>query len=212
MKKIITIFLLLVLSFSSAFAYTNIEFESKKTAYKKILKTKLSTKLEKVSKTKLEKVLVLVDKYITKYESNKSLSDSKRLKNIALLSAFKEIVSEKLNNEFKVIDDILSEVNKKIEIITITDKRCGKECETAPIIAQLKQIPSLANIDIKTIYYSTQEAKDIMKKSGITLLPAAIFSNNSTTELAQYLKPTKDNKYTLALGATFDPTIKMSDK
>lgn len=101
--------------------------------------------------------------------------------------------------------------NKTPEILMITDKRCGEECNTAPIIAQLKQIPSLSNVKVKTIDYSTQEAKDIMKKTGIKLLPAAIFSNNSTSEIAQYLKPTNDNQFSLQLGGDFDPEAEICD-
>ncbi|MDQ7009903.1 MAG: thioredoxin domain-containing protein [Candidatus Gracilibacteria bacterium] len=102
--------------------------------------------------------------------------------------------------------------NELPEIVIISDKRCGEECNTTPIITQLKQIPSLSSVEIKTIDYSTQEAKDMMKESGIKLLPAVIFSNDSTKELAGYLKATNNNKFSLVIPAAFDPTAKMSDK
>jgi hypothetical protein len=51
-----------------------------------------------------------------------------------------------------------------------------------------------------------------LKKSGVKNLPAALFSNNNVSELSNFLKSTSDNSYYLELGATFDPTAKMSDK
>jgi hypothetical protein len=59
--------------------------------------------------------------------------------------------------------------------------------------------------------YGEEEAKNIMKKNGITKLPAIILSD-SISELVQFLKITPDNKYKLELGATFDPTEERSDK
>jgi uncharacterized membrane protein len=41
MKKIITLLLIAILSFSSTFAYTQTDLETKKTTYKKIIKKKL---------------------------------------------------------------------------------------------------------------------------------------------------------------------------
>jgi hypothetical protein len=36
----------------------------------------------------------------------------------------------------------------------ISDKRCGEKCSVTPIVSQLKQIPSLSNVDIKILDYS----------------------------------------------------------
>jgi hypothetical protein len=86
-----------------------------------------------------------------------------------------------------------TEVNsEKVEVVIVTDKRCGEKCNVQPTIAQLKQIPSLANNEIKVIDYSEKEAKEILKATGITKLPAVIFSNNSVSEVASYLAPTSD--------------------
>jgi hypothetical protein len=123
-KKIITLLLMAILSFSSTFAYTESELETKKNAYKKVIKAKFSSKLDKIPKEKLKKIIILIDNFVLKYESLKNISDSKKLKKIALLSAFKEIIFEKIENEFSDINSILNTVNKKLEIIMISDKRC----------------------------------------------------------------------------------------
>jgi len=111
-----------------------------------------------------------------------------------------KVVSEKMNNK------------EAIEVTMITDKRCGEKCNLTPIISQLKLIPSLSNAKITELDYSEQKAKDIMEETWVTKLPTAIFPDNSITELSQYLLPTKDGKYSLNIGWTFDPNVKMSDK
>jgi len=106
-----------------------------------------------------------------------------------------------------------TEVNsEKVEVTIVTDKRCAEECGVPSTVAQLKQIPSLSNTDIKVIDYSEKEAKEILKATGIEKLPAVIFSNNSVSEVASYLAPTSDWKYSLQVNASFDPTAKISDK
>jgi len=98
------------------------------------------------------------------------------------------------------------------DITIITDKRCGTKCDTTQLMSQLKQISSLNTAKITEIDYSEDSAKKMLQAAGITKLPAALFSNNSTVELSTYLKPTTDKKYTLELGSTYDPTIERSDK
>ncbi len=110
----------------------------------------------------------------------------------------------------KTDTDIITETP---EITIISDKRCWSECNTAPIISQLKQTSSLSSVEIKTIDYSEDEAKKILKETGIKYLPAVIFSNNWVgKEISKFLKPTSNNKYYLELWARFDPTVKMSEK
>jgi hypothetical protein len=124
MKKIITILLIIVLSFGSTFAYSATEFESKKIMYKIELKKKIATKLEKINEKKLKKIVVLINTFIIKYKNNKNISEYIKLKKIAVLTAFKEIVEEKLEQDYSDIKTILETVNKKIEVVIINDKRC----------------------------------------------------------------------------------------
>jgi len=119
--------------------------------------------------------------------------------------------------EEKATKNDVSKTEVKTEtpsIVIVTDKRCSKEeCNTDSIISQLKQqIPVLANNKIKVIDYSDNNAKKILKETWVKLLPAIIFSNNSINQLKDYLLPTKDWKYSLQVGAKFDPTAKISDK
>lgn len=212
LKKIITILLILVLNIGSISAYTSTQLDSEKAIYKKVIENKISKKLEKISEEKLNKILGLIDAYVIKYESNTTLKNSKKLQKIAILIAFKEIIEEKLEDDFSDINNIFEEVNKKIEVTMITDKRCWEECNIEPIISQLKQISELSSIEFNILDYDEEEAKTILKKNGIKLLPAAIFSNNNITELNSFLKETNSWDYKLELWAKFDPTAKMSEK
>jgi len=130
--------------------------------------------------------------------------------NIGLNNKSNSIVKEKNNSKdnFKDTDTIAEET----KIIIITDKRCGEECNTAPLIAQLKQTPGLEKTEIKTIDYSEKEAKEILTFLGLANLPAIILNNNSNPSLSNFLIPTSDWKFSLQIGAKFDPTAKRSEK
>jgi len=97
--------------------------------------------------------------------------------------------------------------NKKVNITFITDKRCGEQCDVSEVIKQLETIPSLANWNLNStiLDYSDKKAKDILSKAWITKLPAVILADNKIPELEKYLIKTKDWKYTLNIGASFDP-------
>ena len=97
-------------------------------------------------------------------------------------------------------------------ITIISDTRCWDACNTDDLVGQLKEIPTLATAEMTQIDYSEQEAKDMLDSAGITLLPAAIFSNNGVAELANFLKATSDFKYSLELGSTYDPTVVRSER
>ena len=211
-KKIITIILIAIFSFSSTFAYTQTELNSKKTIYKKVLTKKLGTTLDKFWEDKLKKIIILIDKIVLKYNNSKTISDSKKLKKVAILTALKEIINEKLEDDFSDVDNILNEVNKKIEVIVIDDKRCWDKCNTSAIVTQLKQIKDLSTVTFKRLDFDEEEAKDLMTKNWIKKLPAVIFSDNSIKELSNYLTKTPANKYSLELGSQFDPYAKMSAK
>ncbi len=204
-KKIITLLLIAIFSFSSTFAYTKQELQNKTNNYKKIIKKKFADKLEKISEKKLKKILILINKYIEKYKNKKNILNTKKLKNIAILTAFREIISEKLEDEYWDIVSIFWEVNKKVEIIIITDKRCGDDCNTDMVIEKLKEIPDLENTKIKKLDYDEEEAKDLMKKNNIKYLPIVIVSDDSITELKNYLIKWEDNKYLLNIWGSFDP-------
>jgi hypothetical protein len=51
-------------------------------------------------------------------------------------------------------------------------------------MAQLKQIPSLSSAKIEVLDYSEKLAKDLLKDSGVKVLPAVLLSDNNIPELA----------------------------
>lgn len=212
MKKILVTLIVSVLSIGSAFAYTQVELDSKIATYKTVLSAKIWPKLENISEEKLDKILILVDTLILKYESDTSLSDSRKIIKVGMLMAFKEIVSEKLEDDFSDINAIFNAVNEKVEIIIITDERCWETCATDELISQLKNIPSLGDANFVEMDYSEDVAKSTLASTWIDFLPAAIFKNNDISELSNFLKPTNDFKYSLELGSIYDPTISRSAK
>lgn len=117
-----------------------------------------------------------------------------------------DISIDKNNNEIKDV------ANGEVEITMITDERCWDKCDVNPIISQLKQIPSLSNINIKVLDYSDDGAKDKLEKTGSKKLPIVLFNTNSISELSQFLKETNNWMYSLELWAEFDPLAKRSDK
>ena len=213
MKKILTLLVLTLLTFSSTFAYTQVQLTAKTNAYKTVIKQKIGWKLAKISENKLRRILVLVDTLIIKYENKKTITDAKKLKKIAILMAFKEIVSEKLENEFDDISNILNQVNKNYgPIFIVSDKRCGAKCDTTELIQKLKEIPSLNDANIVVLDFSSAQAKNLLKTSSITKLPAAIFPDNNIEALNKYLQSTTNKRYFLELGSTFNPYLKLSAK
>ncbi len=206
--------LLTILTFSSTFAYTQTELIAKTNTYKTIIKQKIGGKLTKISESKLRKILVLVDTLVLKYKNKKNITDKKKLQKIAILMAFKEIVNEKLENEFDDISNILKQVDKNYgPIFIVSDKRCTNVgCDTTELVSKLKEIPSLKDADIVILDFSSTQAKNLLKTSSITKLPAAIFPDNSVKELANFLQPTTNKSYFLELSSTFNPYEKLSGK
>lgn len=126
-----------------------------------------------------------------------------------VVSVWEDRTLDKKVVDSKVVD---AKSNSDVEITMITDKRCGDKCNVEPIISQLKQIPSLSNVNIKVLDYSEKGAKDELAKTGVKKLPAALFNVNTTPELTKILKWTKNWMYSLDLWSTFDPTAKRSKK
>ncbi len=206
MKKILTLILIALLSFSTTFAYTQTQLNSKKANYKILIKSKVWSRLANISESKLQKVLVLVDDLVEKYKNKTTLSDTKKLQKIAILLAFKEIVSEKLEDDFSDVSSILNTVDKQVEVIIISDKRCWEQCNTTQLINQLREIPSLNTVKITEYDFSQELAKRLLSDAWITKLPAALFTDDNVKELSSYLKSTWSKKhYSLELGSRFNP-------
>lgn len=76
---------------------TNNDFLSMKSNYRESIEKKYSDKLSKLSESKIEILLVKVDELIKKYELDKNIDNSKRLKILALLYAFRDVVENTVN-------------------------------------------------------------------------------------------------------------------
>jgi len=212
--KIFLSLLLLVFSISWTFAYSKIELESNKLIYKKVIKDKFSDKLNNMSEKKLKKILLLIDTFIEKYDNDKNLSDSKKLKKVSLLLSFKEVISEKLEDEFWDINSILDTVNKPYwPIFIVTDKRCLENCLAAPIISQLKMVKWLEKANIIELDFSNKQAKDLLNTTWITKLPAVIFpDNNVDPSIKISLWKNNNESYYLNILSKFNPYEKRSSR
>jgi len=74
------------------------EIENNKIKFKPIIKRKFWKILDKMSKTKLETISIKIDTKLLEIDSNKNISEIKKIKIISILEALKEIIDEKLNN------------------------------------------------------------------------------------------------------------------
>jgi len=63
----------------------------------------------------------------------------------------------------------------KIEFTVLNDKNCAS-CDTANIVSVTEQL--FKGLVVKEVDYNTAEGKDLVKKFGITILPAYIFDAN----------------------------------
>ena len=151
-------------------------------------------------------VLLLVIIAEVYYVNKGNIISSKNI--VSSTNTNKEDVSKKENTAKKEVK------TSNIKIIAITDKKCWAKCNTAPIIAQLKQqVPELSKTEIKTLDYSDKKAQEILQKAGLKRLPAFIFSSNELEwNIKQFLVPTKDKQYSLNIWASYDPTRKETPK
>lgn len=128
-------------------------------------------------------------------------------KNYDVIFSGKEIVQWNTPNTIS-----WSTVSSDIVVKVVGDKRCS-ECQTAPITAQLKQVPFLAGAKFEEVDFSDNGVKDFVKANDIKALPAFLFNtkNVSDTQFAQYLQETKGWLFSLNVWAEFDPFWEMCD-
>lgn len=95
MKKLIIACIVIVFFIGNVWAYSSTQLEEKKASYKVLIEKKLGHRLGTVSTIQSQVLMKRIDKAIRKYESSKKISDFKRLKNIAILLALKEVIEWK---------------------------------------------------------------------------------------------------------------------
>lgn len=100
-----------------------------------------------------------------------------------------------------------------ITIRIIDDARCS-DCQTDAIAGQLKALPFFAGADFIEEDFSDKGIEKYLQDNNITALPAVIINTNQFSDGGQitpFLQALPDGKFTLALGAKFDPFAKRSD-
>ncbi len=106
-----------------------------------------------------------------------------------------------------------TELPDDFSIIVVDDKRCS-DCQASQFITQLQQAPGLSTVDIEMVDFSDTGIAAMLEDEKITTLPAIIFSHNTGLDagLTQYLQPLPSGKYTLSVGATFNPFAERSER
>lgn len=114
-----------------------------------------------------------------------------------------------------------------LSITVYEDKRC-KNCPTDEVIKQLKLLPSVGWVEITRKDFSEKGVSDYLKENEIKALPLIVFSTNNfdvskdpaqmdqnwqpAPKVNTYLQALPKGWYTLAIGATFNPFEKRSEK
>ena len=101
-------------------------------------------------------------------------------------------------------------------VITIlNDQRC-QECIQAATMAQQSLAEVFPIAEFRALDYSEEETKTIMQESGITLLPAVLFTSDveqqeNYARVQQYLVDAGDYLNLRIQGSNFDPTAEICD-
>jgi len=107
-------------------------------------------------------------------------------------------------------DDIPEPV--KVNVLILNDKRCA-ECDTSRLVGQLKGY--FPGLDVIAYDYSDAKGKEMYDTYGLKALPAMLFDDSmleaeNYAQVQRYLEQV-DDKYTLRVGAQFDPTAEICD-
>lgn len=119
--------------------------------------------------------------------------------------------------------NVVSKINVDYEKLTLTiidDKRCTN-CPTDAIVQQLQQLPSITWVTIERKDFSDEGIEDYLKENKITALPLIVFSTNNfdvskdpvqmdqsgkpAPKVNTFLEALPTGKFTLAIGAQFNP-------
>jgi len=126
-------------------------------------------------------------------------------------TAIKRALCEKTGNQPKKICATLPQ-DKEFTAYLVNDSRC-KECQTEGLEEQLKTV--FPKIKFEQKDYSTDDGKQFYQKYQLTLLPAVLFAKEvkeaeGFSQVENYLQEI-DDLYSLAIGASFDPSKEICD-
>lgn len=205
-KILVAVVIMSVLCMQSFAAVSDYRDQGEVTGYKKYLETRGEKLLQ--DKTIFEKLdlLLRVNTLLDSYDNKTSISKSDK-KIINFLIAFEEYMKEEIGG-------VTEKKESKIVIEVIDDKRCT-DCQTGMVLDQIKDLPFLADATFIEKDFSDAGVTDYMKDHGISHLPAFIFNTNDfedNGEITPYLHALYDEKYSLAVGAKFNPFIERSSR
>jgi protein-disulfide isomerase len=116
---------------------------------------------------------------------------------------------------------------EELSIVVIDDKRCT-DCPTDAILDQLKQLPSVAWVEIERKDFSDAGVADYLNANEIKALPLIAFSTNNfdvsvdpvqmdesgqpTPKVNSFLKPLPGWEFILEIGSVFNPFAERSDR
>lgn len=99
-----------------------------------------------------------------------------------------------------------------VNMIVLNDERC-EACDVTRLVSQLKAL--FPGLQVQEYDYHSEKGKAAYENLGLQALPAIIFDETvkegeGYSNLQGYLQPV-DKYYSLAIGATFDPTQEICD-
>lgn len=204
LHKCIVFCLLICLSITTVFSYEQYVDQDKRNDFYTLVNERLWDKIGSMPLQTRVKLIVKIEKLLATYESQ-DMPDTKKTIHVNLLLALQDFVEESIVGNQK---------ESEIEIIVIDDKRC-QGCGTAEIIQEIQQSWFFDTATYTYKDFSEEGVKTYMENNNISYLPALIFSTNDVSEesgMKPYLQPLSDGKYTLQIGATFDPYSSISSR
>lgn len=99
---------------------------------------------------------------------------------------------------------------REITIRVIDDERCSN-CQTAEVIAQLRELAFLNGANYIQQDFSDEGISEFMQENNLTNIPAVLLNTNNLNdngELAEYLSVIPSGEYSLALPEIFNPFAK----
>ena len=122
--------------------------------------------------------------------------------------------SNPMANETLIFDVTIKSVSEpqKLDVLVVNDKRCTT-CDVTGLMTQLT--PMFPGMTYKVVDYSTPEGKQLYTDSGLSTLPAILFTNDvktadGYTDVQTYLVPA--GKYlSLNIGADYNPACFKAD-
>jgi len=95
----------------------------------------------------------------------------------------------------------------KVNVVALSDTRCGADCDLTNLISQLKSL--FPGLTVQQLDYSSTEGKSVYDNANLTALPALLFKDDvqkgeGYANVQRYLEPA-GQYMSLRIGAAWDP-------